>query len=370
MLIAIAVTARYHQTGNKSCERATYQRHAATPCKMKRTKTGRMRDEFKAFGQIDINPDFSLGMTSRQEDLLHQMMTKQEESNPEQVKKAENVLSWIQKNYNVADVVEKDGTHHGELYSAPIKSGKGKSSVKETVIIHKNKFQAAAKKLNTVQNLANVKVTPKPAPELPKPATELPKPKEVPQQKELPKQKEVPQPKEVPQQKEIANPKESSKPNPPTLRNKPQTTHEPDLSEIEIMNQLKSLCIMESPWKSYHQGKELGAGAVGLVTLAVHKTTKEKVAMKQIDLVESEDLMGSGVNKNPFKIKFDNRRKFTKKVTFETQNVDNSIKLGQLTSWHSAFYTSFKVLCVVTNFLPQPANLICMDISVMLIQCP
>jgi len=57
------------------------------------------------------------------------------------------------------------------------------------------------------------------------------------------------------------------------------------------MNQLKSLCIMESPWKSYHQGKELGAGAVGLVTLAVHKTTKEKVAMKQIDLVESEDLM-------------------------------------------------------------------------------
>jgi len=57
------------------------------------------------------------------------------------------------------------------------------------------------------------------------------------------------------------------------------------------MNQLKSLCTMESPWKSYHQGKELGAGAVGLVTLAVHKTTKEKVAMKQIDLVESEDLM-------------------------------------------------------------------------------
>ena len=115
MLIAIA---RYHQTGNNSCERNTYQRHVATPKKMKRTKTGRMRDEFKAFGQISINPDFSLTMTSRQEDLLHQMMTKQEESNPEQVKKAENVLSWIHKNYNVADVEEEDGTHRGELYSS------------------------------------------------------------------------------------------------------------------------------------------------------------------------------------------------------------------------------------------------------------
>ena len=120
---------------------------------MIRTKTGRMRSEFKAFGQISINPeDFSLGMTARQEDLLHQMMTEQEEWNPEQVKKAEKVLSWINKNYNVADVEKKDGTHHGELKT-------GKSNVKERLFIHKNKFQAAASKLNTVQNLTNVKVT-------------------------------------------------------------------------------------------------------------------------------------------------------------------------------------------------------------------
>ena len=48
------------------------------------------------------------------------------------------------------------------------------------------------------------------------------------------------------------------------------------------------------------QEKVLGEGAVGLVTLAVHKTTREKVAIKQIDLNESKDIMDSGVNKNPF----------------------------------------------------------------------
>ena len=50
------------------------------------------------------------------------------------------------------------------------------------------------------------------------------------------------------------------------------------------------------------QEKVLGEGAVGVVTLAVHKTTKEKVAMKQINLIESEDLMDSGVNKKPFEM--------------------------------------------------------------------
>ena len=53
------------------------------------------------------------------------------------------------------------------------------------------------------------------------------------------------------------------------------------------------------------QEKVLGEGAVGVVTLALHKTTKEKVAMKQINLIESEDLMDSGVNKKPFEMESD-----------------------------------------------------------------
>jgi len=311
---------------------------------MIRTKTGKMRSEFKAFGQISINPeDFSLGMTARQEDLLHQMMTEQEESNPEQVKKAEKVLSWINKNYNVADVEKKDGTHHGELKT-------GKSNVKERLFIHKNKFQAAASKLNTVQNLTNVKVTKSKEPRgLSKPKEalkpiEILKIKEIPAQKETSKSRESPKskepskpiklPKPKERQKEITEAKETPRPNKTviiehkeiidksvdsnqsrgvpletksesvgeklsqpdggtTLRKSPKThtTDEPASSKIDIMSQLKSLCIMESPWKSYHKEKLLGEGAVGVVTLAVHKKTKEKVAMKQINLIESEDLM-------------------------------------------------------------------------------
>merc|ERR1711983_721835 len=105
------------------------------------------------------------------------MMTEQEESNPEQVKKAENVLSWIHKNYNVADVEEEDGTHHGELQTS--------SEIEEK----KNKFIAAAKKLNTVQNLANVKVS-NPKPEEPPKQTEIPQTNEAPQEKKITKEKE------------------------------------------------------------------------------------------------------------------------------------------------------------------------------------
>ena len=39
------------------------------------------------------------------------------------------------------------------------------------------------------------------------------------------------------------------------------------------------------------QGKVLGEGAVGLVHLAEHRTSKDKVAMKQIDLEESQDIL-------------------------------------------------------------------------------
>ena len=344
-----------------------------------------MRDEFKAYGQISINSDFSLGMTARQEDLLRRMMTEQQESTPEQVKKAENVLLWINKNYNdivnVAHMEKKAGTHYRYL---------GKSNVKETLIIQKNKFQAAATKLNSIRNVANMKVTPKPKEslepgELPKPVKnneEVPKTKKInnktsklnttvsqlgkmnrtktggmrdefkaygqisinpdfslemtarqedllrrmmtEQQESNPEQvkkaeknkfqaaatkltsvrnvanmKVTPKPKESPEQVPVKNnqevpkkkniTKETSKLNTPAItkekktegnseksvnfdqsqrdsletkhhnettlqkRTKTQTTEEPNLSMIDIRSHLKSICIMKSPWKTYHK---------------------------------------------------------------------------------------------------------------------
>ena len=291
-----------------------------------------MRAEFKDYGQIAINPeDFSLSMTPRQENLLRQMMTKQEEADPEQVKKAENVLSWINKNYDVDEVEEKDGTHRAELKT-------GKSNVKEDLFIRlaktpQNKFQAAVSKVRTIQNLAKAG------------SADISEPKGIPQERELPNTKE--NQKEILSKIEIQNPNkpvqfpdpnsppsaetEEDKPNlveskqslmvsaevknedskfETTLRKSPktQTADEPDF--FEIKDKLKSLCIMESPWETFRkvwtkiliwpkifQEKVLGEGAVGLVTLASQKITKEKVAIKQIDLQESEDILESGVNK-------------------------------------------------------------------------
>ena len=292
-----------------------------------------MRAEFKDYGQIAINPeDFSLSMTPRQENLLRQMMTKQEEADPEQVKKAENVLSWINKNYDVDEVEEQDGTHRAELKT-------GKSNVKEDLFIRlaktpQNKFQAAVSKVRTIQNLAKAG------------SANISEPKGIPQERELPNTKE--NQKEILSKIEIQNPNktvqfpnpnsppsaetEEDKPNfvesnqslmvpaemknedskfETTLRKSPktQTADEPDF--LEIKDKLKSLCIMESPWETFRkvwwtkiliwlknvQEKVLGEGAVGLVTLALHKSTKEKVAIKQIDLQESEDILELGVNK-------------------------------------------------------------------------
>jgi len=77
----------------------------------------------------------------------------------------------------------------------------------------------------------------------------------------------------------------------PTLRRKkkargtkqgPRVTR--NLSEEQILAQLQDACVIASPWGDYHRDIEVGAGAAGVVSLATHKVTGEKVAVKDIDL--------------------------------------------------------------------------------------
>jgi len=267
-----------------------------------------MRAEFNNYGKIEICPDtFNLGMTARQEGLLHQMMlNKEEESNPEKVKQAENVLSWINKHYDVEDVEEKDGSHHGELKKP------GKLNVKDDLFIHlgkqnchKAKFTAAISKVKNIQKFSEDRKGKQnlvgPAASSPKPA-EPPKPiKDVePSDKKITKEtakttapsvtEEVIVKKDIPR----GGIKSEISPTEPTLRKSPKTpaAEEAEIDDYEeILKTLKSLCIKESPWKTYHKGKVLGEGAVGLVHLAEHRTSKDKVAMKQIDLEESQDIL-------------------------------------------------------------------------------
>jgi p21-activated kinase 1 len=81
----------------------------------------------------------------------------------------------------------------------------------------------------------------------------------------------------------------------PTLRRKqkerttkqgPRVTR--NLTEEQILAQLHDCCVHFSPWEHYQKDSEepIGAGAAGVVHLATHKETGEKVAVKDIDLTK------------------------------------------------------------------------------------
>jgi len=68
----------------------------------------------------------------------------------------------------------------------------------------------------------------------------------------------------------------------PGTRQGPRVTR--NLTEEQIMSQLQDACVIASPWLFYDKERELGTGAAGIVSLATHKTSGEKVAVKDIDL--------------------------------------------------------------------------------------
>jgi len=77
----------------------------------------------------------------------------------------------------------------------------------------------------------------------------------------------------------------------PTLRRKnkergtrqgPRVTR--NLTDEQILSQLTDCCVIGDPWIDYDKDQEVGAGAAGVVSLAQHKETGDKVAIKDIDL--------------------------------------------------------------------------------------
>jgi len=68
----------------------------------------------------------------------------------------------------------------------------------------------------------------------------------------------------------------------PVLRAGPKVPK--GLKEEEILSQMRDLVILQDPWTIYHNDQEVGAGAAGVVSLATHRVTGEKVAVKDIDL--------------------------------------------------------------------------------------
>ena len=83
---------------------------------------------------------------------------------------------------------------------------------------------------------------------------------------------------------------------PVTIRKKSQRkndnaggpTLDKNMTEAQIMNEVKNLCENGHPLDKYTTDVELGAGAAGTVFLAVNKETKERVAIKKIDMVKQQ----------------------------------------------------------------------------------
>ena len=80
----------------------------------------------------------------------------------------------------------------------------------------------------------------------------------------------------------------------PLRRNKPGNKSQKaprlrkSMSEDEVMNEIRDLCEIGHPLDRYDTDIELGAGAAGTVFLALNKETKERVAIKKIDMVKQQ----------------------------------------------------------------------------------
>ena len=80
----------------------------------------------------------------------------------------------------------------------------------------------------------------------------------------------------------------------PLRRNKPGNKSQKaprlrkSMTEDEVMNEIRDLCEIGHPLDRYDTDIELGAGAAGTVFLALNKETKERVAIKKIDMVKQQ----------------------------------------------------------------------------------
>lgn len=78
----------------------------------------------------------------------------------------------------------------------------------------------------------------------------------------------------------------------PTLRRKKKDNHTTrqgprvtrNLSDEQVIAEMQDCVTLGSPWEHYRKDADLGSGAAGVVSLGTHKTTGEKVAIKDIDL--------------------------------------------------------------------------------------
>lgn len=228
------------------------------------------------------------GLPPEMQKMFESMTTEEERKNPDNKDKAANVLIWMQREEEKKDqnFIRGDFMHGGSgesTASTDDSSSTRSSSEAES----KSKFYITTKELEENRSEDN-KTTPQldnrePAGEINANATSE-------NTETIPTAVE-----NSPEAKSNANvvkesPKEIAKEGEATLRRKatkggakgPRVTR--NITEEEVYAQINAICNPGQPLDKYDRDIELGSGAAGTVFLALNKETKERVAIKIIDL--------------------------------------------------------------------------------------
>ena len=204
-----------------------------------------------------------VGLPEELQKLLTHMLTKEEQADGKTMKAAENVLLWNQ--HHQEKIHQNDYVKTIKQRVSSGSSGDTSGEVRESV---PSKWYVPTPAVND-----NERGKASDHPDVDNDNLQVPKTPPTPTEP-------------------VKNDGNANVSSPVPLRRKNTTKEGPrvtrNMTEDEVMNEIRMLCENGHPLDKYDTDIELGAGAAGTVFLALNKETKERVAIKKIDMVKQQ----------------------------------------------------------------------------------
>jgi len=209
-----------------------------------------------------------VGLPEELEKLLQHMLTKEEQADGKTAEAAKNVLLW---NKQHQDKIHQDD--YVKTIKQRVSSGSSETASNATRESNAQWHVPTPNDNATITNLDNDREKPSDHPDVDNDNLQVPKTPPI-------------------STDPMTNEPNANVSSPVPLRRKNTTKDGPrvtkNMTEDEIMNEIRMLCENGHPLDKYDTDIELGAGAAGTVFLATHKETKERVAIKKIDMVKQQ----------------------------------------------------------------------------------
>lgn len=209
-----------------------------------------------------------VGLPEELEKLLQHMLTKEEQADGKTAEAAKNVLLW---NKQHQDKIHQDD--YVKTIKQRVSSGSSETTSNATRESNTQWHVPTPNDNATLTNLDNERDKPSDHPDVDNDNLQVPKTPAI-------------------TTDPLTNEPNANVSSPVPLRRKNTTKDGPrvtkNMTEDEIMNEIRMLCENGHPLDKYDTDIELGAGAAGTVFLATHKETKERVAIKKIDMVKQQ----------------------------------------------------------------------------------